>query len=78
MSHPTANKTISQKIIWHLKVVAGAVIISLIFGFIVQQKFVYEQFISMLVLTFLQLEIFIWLGAWFFQSVKSDSANFIK
>ncbi|MCY1721219.1 histidine kinase [Prolixibacteraceae bacterium Z1-6] len=32
----------------------------------------------MLVLTFAQLEVFIALGTWFFQSIKSDDPNFIR
>lgn len=32
----------------------------------------------MLVLTFVQLEIFVTLGVWFFHSIKSDDTNFIR
>lgn len=78
MIHPTNNKTLSQKLVWHVKVLAGAILVSLIFGLILQQKFFSEQFPSMLILTFLQLEIFIWLGAWFFESIKQDAPDFIK
>lgn len=76
MVHPTNNKTLKQKIVWHLKVVAGALLISILFGIILNQKIVHDQSLLTLFLTFCQLEIFIWLGAWFFESVKVDSPNF--
>jgi two-component system LytT family sensor kinase len=76
MSHPTNNKNWSQKTIWHLKVFAGAVFITIVFGLILQQKLISEQFGLTLVLTFSQLEIFIWLGSWFIGSLKVDSPNF--
>jgi two-component system, LytTR family, sensor kinase len=78
MIHPTNNKILSGKIIWHLKVVAGAVFISLIFGLVLQQKLFSKQLPGMLILTFAQLEIFIWLGTRFFQSIKSDAPNFSR
>ena len=76
MVHPTNNKTLKQKIVWHLKVFAGAVLISVMFGIILNQKIIHDQSVLTLFLTFCQLEIFIWLGAWFFESVKVDSPNF--
>lgn len=78
MKHPTSNKVLSQKIIWHLKVLAGAIFISLVFVLVLQQKLILKQFPSMLILTFLQIEVFIWLGMWFFESIKSDAPNFKK
>ena len=76
MVHPTQNLNRKQKLIWHLKIFAGAVLISFIFGLILQQKLLPNQFGLMLVMTFSQLEIFIWLGAWFFTGVKVDSPDF--
>jgi hypothetical protein len=76
MVHPTQNLNRKQKLVWHLKILAGAVLISFIFGLILQQKLIPDQFGLMLVMTFSQLEIFIWLGAWFFAGVKVDSPNF--
>lgn len=71
MIHPTANKSIFGKITWHLSVFGGAVFISFFFSLVLTQKIFHAQWISMLALTFVQLEIFIWLGTWFFQSVKT-------
>ena len=76
MVHPTNNKTLKQKIVWHLKVLAGALLITVVFGVILNQKILHDQSGLTLFLTFCQLEIFIWLGAWFFESVKVDSPNF--
>lgn len=76
MVHPTQNLNRKQKLIWHLKILAGAVLISFIFGLILQQKLLPDQFGLMLAMTFSQLEIFIWLGAWFFTGVKVDSPDF--
>ena len=76
MPHPTYNRTLNQKLLWHLKVLAGAVFISLIFAFILNQQITPGLMIMPLVLTFLQLEIFIWLGNWFFQSIQVDAPGF--
>ena len=78
MTHPTANKTFTQKIIWHLKVLAGAAIISSIFGLVLHQKIINDSTPEMLILTFLQLEIFIWLGERFFRSIKIDEPGYAR
>ena len=71
MIHPTNNKTLSQKVTWHLKVFGGAVLISVFFSLVLMQKFVHAQSLTMILITFVQLEIFVWLGTWFFQTVKT-------
>lgn len=78
MVHPTNNKSVSQKIAWHLKIAAGGFVVSILFGLILQQKLFPSQFPSMFLFTFIQLEIFIWLGAWFFDKVKQDSPGFMR
>lgn len=78
MSHPTANKTLQQKIIWHLIVAAGTLFISSIFSLILEGRIVHSGLASMLLLTFAQLEVFIWLGTWFFKSVQSDEKRYIQ
>ncbi|MBK6281856.1 MAG: histidine kinase [Draconibacterium sp.] len=78
MFHPTNNKTLIQKTVWHLYVLAGSLFISVLFGLILRQKVFYDQFGLTWFLTFMQLEIFIWLGAWFFKSTKVDSPDFKK
>jgi len=76
MPHPTYNKTLKQKLLWHLKVLSGAVFISLVFSFVLNQKITAGLMVMPLVLTFMQLELFIWLGNWFFESVQVDAPGF--
>jgi len=78
MIHPTHNKSLIQKIIWHLKVVAGAVLISFIFSLLIEKRLFHSELSLMILLTFVQLEVFIWLGNMFFQSIKPDSPGFIR
>ena len=78
MIHPTNNKTLSQKGFWHLKVVAGAIFISLVFSFVMQGRFIHEALPGMLIMTFVQLEFFIWLGTLFFQSIKIDDSKYTQ
>ena len=53
MPHPTYNKTIKQKLFWHLKVFAGAVFVSLIFAFVLNQEINPGLMIMPLGLTFM-------------------------
>ncbi len=78
MIHPTNNLSFYEKIKWHLKIVAGAVFISLVFGLVLQQKLISAQFPGLLIMTFIQLEIFILLGTWFFQSIKVEDPNYTQ
>ena len=78
MPHPTQNMTLKRKIFWHLTLILGAVVISLIFSLILRRQFTHPQLPSMLFLTFLQLELFVWLGTLFFQSVKIDEAGYVR
>ena len=76
MPHPTYNKTLNQKLLWHLKVLAGAVFISLVFAFVLNQRITPGLMVMPLALTFMQLELFIWLGNWFFESLQVDAPGF--
>jgi len=78
MKHPTHNKTFGRKTVWHLNVLAGAVFITSIFSLVLHQKIFHSGLPVMLTLTFVQLEIFIWLGSWFFEPVKTGSPGFRK
>lgn len=78
MIHPTNNKTFLQKVIWHLKVAFGAILISLVFGLVLQKKLLFDQLPTMIFMVFSQLEIFIILGIWFFQSIKVDSPKYLQ
>jgi two-component system LytT family sensor kinase len=76
MPHPTYNRTLNQKLLWHLKVLAGAVFISLVFAFVLNQPLTPGLLVMPLLLTFMQLELFIWLGNWFFESLQVDAPGF--
>jgi len=78
MAHPTDNKTLKQKIFWHSQVIAGAVFITLVFSLILQQKIFHDSFVEMLILSFIQLEIFVWLGTLFFQSIKIEEPKYVQ
>lgn len=65
-------------LIKRLKIFAGAFVISLFFSLVLVGKVFHEGFISMFLLTYLQLEIFIWLGNRFFDSVKTSGKQFKK
>jgi len=78
MTHPTANKTWLQKLIWHSILLVGAVAITVIFSLALFQRIFHEGTLNMLVLTFVQLELFLWLGYCFFRSIKPDSPGFLK
>ena len=76
MPHPTQNKTLKEKVIWHMKVVIGAIFISLVFSLILRREIFHDGLIEMLILSFLQLELFVWLGTLFFQSIKIDDPKY--
>ncbi len=78
MNHPTKNKPISNKIIWHLKVFVGAIFISVLFSLLLRRQIFHESFDEMLILSFIQLELFIWLGFWFFQGIKIDQPRYVQ
>jgi hypothetical protein len=78
LEHPTKNLSMRQKLFWHLKVLLGAILISLFFSLVLRKKLIHAELPNMLFLTFLQLEIFIWLGSRVFESIKPDSPNFIQ
>lgn len=78
MIHPTNNKTFKQKIVWHLGVMAGALFISLVFGLVLRGQLIHEALPGMLILTFAELELFIWLGTMFFQSIKIDEPRYAQ
>lgn len=78
MKHPTTNFPFPKKVLWHVKVFAGAISIALIFSFVLRGHIFNKEFPLILALTFFQLEIFIWLGSWFFEPVKTDSPTFRK
>lgn len=72
------KKPINKLLIINLKIVLGALLITIIFGLVFRHKLFHSQSISMFLLVFVQLEVFIWLGGKFFESIKPDSPDFRK
>ena len=60
---------------YHLKVLAGSLVMSAIFNVILTGRLDYQVVLSMLVPVFLQLEIFLWLGRKFFPDNLKESSN---
>jgi two-component system, LytTR family, sensor kinase len=60
-------------IIRRIKIFSGALLIALFFSMLLVNKFLHEGLGIMVLLTYIQLEIFIWLGTWFFKDVKISS-----
>lgn len=59
-----------------LKIVAGAFFISLFFSLVLVGRFFHDGLTTMVLLTWLQLEIFIWLGFQFFKNLNVSDARF--
>lgn len=78
MVHPTRNKTVKKKILWHLKVIAGAVFISIFFSLLLRQKLIHDSLPEMFILSFIQLELFIWLGTVFFETIEIEERKYTQ
>lgn len=76
MPHSNYNKTLNQKLLWHLKLFVSAVILTFLFTAILYGPIKPVQMIMPFFLTFFQLEAFIWLGNWFFKPLKIESPDF--
>ncbi len=59
-----------------LSVFTGAFVISLFFSLVLAGKLFHEGYPVMVVLTYIQLELFLWLGNRFFESVDVSSKNY--
>jgi two-component system, LytTR family, sensor kinase len=60
-------------IIRRIKILAGAFLIALFFSILLVNRFFHEGLVTMVLMTYIQLEIFIWLGVRFFKDVKVSS-----
>ena len=60
-----------------VKILAGALFIAVFFNLVLNGKFFIEGFFSMALVTYIQLNIFIWLGAQFFKKAKPDKRQLI-
>jgi two-component system, LytTR family, sensor kinase len=62
-------------IIRRIKIFSGALLIALFFSMLLVNKFLHEGLGIMVLLTYIQLEIFMRLGSWFFKDVKVSSVK---
>ncbi len=69
-----AQKTIPQTpkrfLLNQLKILAGALFIAVFFSLVLNGNVFHDGFISMILVTYIQLNIFIWLGIQFFKTIK--------
>ncbi len=78
MQKSTHKKSIQKAVVKHLIVFAGAVFISMVFSLVNMKRLIHDGTPVMLLLTFLQLELFLWLGARFFRGIKPESKGVIR
>ena len=63
--------------IYHGWVLLGAVLITVFFSLLLVKQIFHPGLLNMFVLTFLQLELFLWLGKFFFRGLKPETSGFI-
>ena len=78
MPHPTTNKTLKQKFIWHLKVLLGSFAVSIAFGLALLHNITLVNFMVMVAITFVQLEVFMWIQFNLFRSLDHNSKSYPK
>ncbi|WP_297095069.1 sensor histidine kinase [uncultured Draconibacterium sp.] len=78
MANFQLNKQTKKQVIKHLAILAGAVVICIIFSLVLFQQILHPGIWNMLLLTVIQLELFMYLGTRFFRSIKPDSPGIIK
>lgn len=69
-------KSSNNFLLKRLKIISGAFFISLFFSLLFVGRFFHEGLVFMILLTWLQLEIFIWLGTRFFSNLDVSVAQF--
>ncbi|MDX8341639.1 histidine kinase [Draconibacterium sp. IB214405] len=72
------NKQTKKQVLKHLAILAGAVAICIIFSLVLFQRILHPGIWNMLLLTVIQLELFMYLGIRFFKSVDPDAPGAIK
>ena len=75
MSTPGLHK---NAFLYHLRIVGGAALITIVFSLVLFRKIFHDGSLNMLLLTFIQLEIFLYLGKRFFRNIKPEGSGFIR
>jgi len=65
-------------VVKHLSVLAGSVFITMVFSLVNMKRLIHEGTPVMFLLTFFQLELFLWLGTHFFRGIKPESKGVIR
>lgn len=72
------RKINKEFLLTRFKILAGALVISLFFSLVLVGQIYHEGLLVMIFLTWLQLEIFIWLGLQFFRNLDVTASHFKK
>lgn len=75
MTTPVLHKKL---ILHHLNLVALAVLITIIFSLVLFHTIFQSGTLNMFILTFIQLELFLYLGKRFFRNIKPEESGFVK
>ncbi len=78
MATPILSPKVKKLVSFHLKLLAGAFVIMIIFSLVLFKKIFHPGTLNMLFLTFLQLELFLYLGTRFFADIKPEESGVIK
>lgn len=78
MANLLLNKLTKKQVLKHLSILTGAFAISIVFSLVLLQRISFRGLWNMIPLTFIQLELFIYLGNRFFKSVNPDSPGAVK
>ncbi len=78
MANFQLNKQTKKQVLKHVAILAGAVAISIVFSLVLFHRIASQGLWNMVLLTFIQLELFLYLGNRFFKSVDPDSQGAIK
>lgn len=75
MTTPVLNK---KFFLYHLKIAGGATLITLAFSLVLFGRITHNGTLNMLILTFVQLEMFLYIGHRFFRNIKPEGPGFIR
>lgn len=67
-----------NKLFYHLKVAVGALLITIVFSLVLFRHVFHNEMLNMLIITFIQLELFLYLGKRFFRNIKPDVDGFVR
>jgi len=78
MQLPIKNTTVARMAIYHGKILLGTLLVAVFFSLILLKRIFHPGLPNMLILTFLQLELFLWMGRFFFRGLQPESPGFLR